>query len=249
MSIGEPGEYVLEIKAYSPETFPMGRLAAYMADLARLLGSADNVHFVKLLPGSTQLVHKVEPEAVPKVRERVTGVRLGNAAPDALVAFKALDQLMKADNTSGALTEKGVGQVIAFPGASAPALPDFGIVSQHTILDGRIIRMGGKGKVVPVLLETDGGYESHCEATREMARELREYYDGPLMRFSGNGKWHRGPDGWVLNNLLISFYEVLDDRGLIEVVSDLRQMPNARWAERDIWSELRDLRGEPGDDE
>ncbi|HWF08216.1 MAG TPA: hypothetical protein VG297_07120 [Bryobacteraceae bacterium] len=53
----------------------MVRLAEYLADLAALRGEYKSVHFVRLAPGSTQLVHSVEYEAEPKIRERLNGVR------------------------------------------------------------------------------------------------------------------------------------------------------------------------------
>ncbi len=56
-------EYRFVIDAYSPETLPMSRLAEYMTDLARLFGTAERVHFVRLEAGSTVLVQRVEPEA------------------------------------------------------------------------------------------------------------------------------------------------------------------------------------------
>ena len=52
----EQHEYRFTIDAYSPETLPMSRLAEYMAEVARLLGKVDQVHFVRLEPGSTVLV-------------------------------------------------------------------------------------------------------------------------------------------------------------------------------------------------
>ena len=61
----EQREYRFIIDPYSPGTLPMARLAAYMGELARLLGRLDKVHFVRLEEGSTVLVQRVEPEAAP----------------------------------------------------------------------------------------------------------------------------------------------------------------------------------------
>ena len=66
-------EYRFIIGAYSPDTLPMSRLAEYMADLARLLGEVERVHFACLERGSTTLVQVVEPEAVPEVQQRIHG--------------------------------------------------------------------------------------------------------------------------------------------------------------------------------
>ena len=79
-------EYKFRIEAYTPDTLPMERLAEYMADLAKVLGEPASVHFVRLDPGSTVLVQKVDEEAEPKVRQRVQKVHSGDGPPDALLA-------------------------------------------------------------------------------------------------------------------------------------------------------------------
>ena len=65
-----PYQYRFVIDAYTPDNLPMSRLAEYMADLAHLLGEAENVHFDHLETGSTVLVQHIEHEAVPKVKAR-----------------------------------------------------------------------------------------------------------------------------------------------------------------------------------
>ncbi len=227
----------------------MARLAEYMNNLARLLGEIPNTHFVKLIPGSTGLVHAVESEAIPKVRARISSLRNGDASPDVLGYYRAIDKLLRDDNAKGSLIEVGGAEIIAFPGATAPKTADFGLIAQHTVIDGRIRKMGGKGNVVPIMLETNDGFETHCEATRETARELRNYYDGPMLRFSGTGKWQRLESGWTLEKFVISSFVELDERGLIEVVADLRDLPNAGWKDRDVLGELRDVRGDGKDDQ
>lgn len=242
--MSERKEYILEIKAFSPDTIPMGRLADYMSDLARLLGEEASVHFVRLDPGSTGLVHAVEFEAVPKVAVRLESVRTGTAPADAQAAFQGIDKKLREDNADGYLRDTGGAQIIQFPGARAEKRPDFGVVSQATVLDGRIIRMGGRGKIVPIMLQTDDGFETHCEATRETARELRNFYDGPTLRFSGQGKWGRSDlAGWRLERFHISSYEQLDERGLAEIVADLRGGGSLS-IEGHASSTLRELRGD-----
>ena len=48
----EQHEYRFVIDACNPDTLPMSRLAEYMGELARLLGSPDQVHFVRLEGGA-----------------------------------------------------------------------------------------------------------------------------------------------------------------------------------------------------
>ena len=89
MSTGK--KYTFQIKAYTPETFPMGRLAEYMQDLATLLGERASVHFVGLVQGSTGLVHRVDAEAVPKVERRVADLGSGVGAADVAKVFGRIE--------------------------------------------------------------------------------------------------------------------------------------------------------------
>ncbi len=114
-------EYRFKIDAYTPETFPMARLAAYMGDLAVLLGEKEHVHFVRLEPGSTVLVQRIDRESAPRVRDRIRALRPseGQGAGDALSAFKAIDRRLAEDNATGELCGDGGAQIIRFPAASS----------------------------------------------------------------------------------------------------------------------------------
>ena len=79
-------EFRFRIDAFTPDTLPMERLAEYMTDLARMLGEPASVHFVRLDPGSTVLIQRIDEEAEPKVRHRVRTVRSGEGPADALAA-------------------------------------------------------------------------------------------------------------------------------------------------------------------
>ena len=75
----------------------MSRLAEYMAELARLLGEQEHVHFSHLEPGSAVLVSRIEEIAEPKVGERLRTVREGHGSKDAMQAYKALDDMLAKD--------------------------------------------------------------------------------------------------------------------------------------------------------
>lgn len=98
-----PEEYRFWIDAYSPESIPMARLAAYMHKLATLLGQEDRVHFARLEPGSTSVVHRIEREAVPKIRQRVALVATGDGPDDAKKAYRELNDMLRNDNAIGEL--------------------------------------------------------------------------------------------------------------------------------------------------
>jgi hypothetical protein len=77
---------------------PMARLAEYLAELALMLGERPAVHFVRVEAGSITVVHTVEAEAIPKVRERVQTVGSGTAPPDAMRAYRSINKMLRDDN-------------------------------------------------------------------------------------------------------------------------------------------------------
>ena len=225
-------EYRFVIDALSPETLPMSRLAEYMTDLAQLLGEAERVHFVRLEPGSTALVQRVEPEAVSEVRERLNAVGRGDALDDAAKAFKALNRHLADDDATGSLQE-GDAEVIRFPGRELPRPQTFGPFKQLGFLDGVLIRVGGRDDTVPVHLQ-DGETIHVCNATRETAKRLATYLYGPVLRVRGNGRWERGADGnWLMRRFNIDDFQELDEVPLSEVVGQLRGVEGGGWKDID----------------
>lgn len=239
-------EYKFKIEAFSPDTIPMARLAEYMADLAKMLGQEEHVHFVKLEAGSTNLVHKVEWEAVPKVRERVRAIKHGEAPPDAAKAYQSIDRRLAQDNAVGSLIDSiSEKKVVEFPGRKRPEPVTYGPFTQPGTLDGILIRIGGEDDPVPVHLE-DGDKIHICYAKRSIARVLAPHLFGSPLRVSGTGKWRREPDGsWLMDRFTIQDFTELNDAPLSEVVNKLRRV-EADWkSQEDPLGELDRLRRGP----
>ena len=246
--VADAKNLILKIDAYSPETIPMSRLADYMTDLAMLLGEKASVHFVRLDPGSTALVHRVDQEAVPKVNERLLLVRAGNGPSEARRAFAEIDRRMATDNASGVLTDEGGAEILPFLGINRFVEPEFGPFNEPGTIDGIVIRVGGQRQKVPIHLQTTTGFESHCEATREIAKELGKCLFGPEIRCVGVGRWFRDGTGlWEMRNFTISQFSILNDRPLPEIVSDLQEVQGSGWRElADPWAALADIRSGGG---
>src|SRR3954467_6218558 len=66
-------EYPFRIIGPKPDTISMARLAFYMAELAKLMGSAEHVHFKEVLDKSVSIVACVHAQQVsvisPRIRE------------------------------------------------------------------------------------------------------------------------------------------------------------------------------------
>ena len=93
-----PYEYRFTIDLFTPETFPLARLVEYLGDLANLLGHSDDVHFMRVDPGSAQLISLIDPPAQPKIRQRLAAVRHGGGPVDARKAFRSIDERLASDN-------------------------------------------------------------------------------------------------------------------------------------------------------
>jgi hypothetical protein len=118
-------QYRLRIDVFNIDNLPMSRLAEYMAELARLLGEQDHVHFSHLEDGSAVLVSNIDESALPKVAERVQKVREGRAPKEAMQAFRTLDGLLAKDNAVALLIPPDSSNVVEFlaaPGQSQCAM-------------------------------------------------------------------------------------------------------------------------------
>ena len=222
-------EYRFTIDAFTPDTIPMSRLAEYMADLARLLGEVECVHFVRLEGGSTAVVHAIEPQAVPKVRKRVQSITHEDIPSDVAAAFRRLNRLLAADNATGSLKEAESDLAIEFPGRDQQELVTYGALNQPGVLDGELIRIGGRDETVPVHLR-HGDLVHICNTDREIARRLGSHLYGRTLRVRGIGRWERDAEGvWSLRRFNIKDFEILDAASLSEVVGQLRDVEGSGW--------------------
>ncbi len=226
------------IDVYTPETMPMARLAEYMAQLAIILGEPASVHFDRLEPGSTVLVHRIEREAVPKVRERAASVRRGDAPPDAWRGYRTVNKLLREDNGVGLLKDKNAA-IIRFPGREE-AGETFASIRQYGSVDGRVMRIGGTDLTVPVLLQSEDQLISGCWTTKDIARQLAQRLFEQA-RVYGRGRWNRDADGkWNLLDFKIESFDPLDEAPLSEAIEELRST-QTQWDEF-AYSELELIR-------
>jgi hypothetical protein len=155
-------EYRLRIEAYTPSTMPMQRLAEYLAELAVMLGERASVHFVRLEPGSTSIVHQIEREAVPKIRQRTSSVRRGIGPRDSVRAYRKMNRMLREDNGRAVWAEERTSsEIIIFPGKDDAEEKVMGI-SQRGSVDGEIIRVGGAREIVPIMLKGDEDQVPGC---------------------------------------------------------------------------------------
>ena len=231
-------EHRFKIDVFTPETLPMERLAEYMSKFAKFLGEQDRVHFVAVERGSVVLVARAEAEVAQEVERQLLAFKQGSAQPAAVKAWQDLDDMLATDNAVGQLLDASGAERIAFPGRTRPKPLEFGPFREDGVLEGIIIRVGGKDGSVPIWLK-DGATIHKCTASVQLSKELSEHYQGALLRVRGSGRWMRLPNGeWKMLAFDIKDFEVLDSLPLAELVKQLQAIPGADWgadSARDLW--------------
>jgi hypothetical protein len=241
-----------KIDPYTPLTMPMARLAGYMGDLASLLGEPEHVHFLRVDSGSTQLVHFIEDEALPKIDERLDCTRRGEGPSDALMAFERINRRLREDNGTGVLIDTTGAEIIRFPGREDIEPITFNAFNQPGSLDGIVIVVGGKGDPVPVHIQSveDADLIHNCYAARGLAKDLAQYIFGSELRVNGMGRWLRDAEGkWNLERFLITGFLPLSNETLTSVIMGLRAVQGSEWESlKDPWMELDLIRNGPHED-
>jgi hypothetical protein len=220
--VADTVEYPFKINGLQRETLPMMRLAIYVSDLAKLLGSVDQVHFDRLDEGSVVIVSRVEQEAKPVVSPRVRSVARGEGPPEAVSTWKKLNEHLTEDKASAELTLPG-GEIIPFPGV-AKAERAVGPIRQPTTLQGRLVRLEGAAERVWVGIDDEAGLAGRISVTAARAQELGAYFHR-YVRLSGTGRWRREKDGrWILEHLDADTFEVLGEAPLADILRRVREM-------------------------
>lgn len=238
-AMADAEEFRFRIDAYTPETMPMARLAEYLEELAAILGEPKAIHFVRLDPGSTVVVHQVEREALPKVKGRAAAVARHQGPRDAMRAYRTINRMLRADNGEGVLQTATGAEIIRFPGIQEVAR--FGSVTQQCSVDGEVIRIGGTRERVPITLRSEEELIADCYTSRATARRIAPFLFEPVRLF-GNGRFIREDDGsWKLEHFVFENFVPLTEEPLSSVVEALRAIPGGEWGEGAL-EELRQIR-------
>lgn len=229
-----PKELDFSIDVFSPDTIPMSRLAEYMLQLANLYGSESAVHFREVRKGSAVLKAVIDDSAVSAVETRLRMVHDAAAPEDLKRAYQGLNTMLKTDHAIGEVRHATGNVVLAFPGRDTPAQKAYR-VKEAGVLDGVVIRIGGKDDTIPVWLKDGDGAIHKCEANSAMARELIQSYLSTPIRVTGQGDWVRSESGtWSLEKFRISGWEPLDETSIANIINA------ARLAKGNGWNQVED---------
>lgn len=238
-------EYRFIIDVFKPNTIPMARLAEYMADLARLLGSEAHVHFDRLEESSLALVQTIEPAAYPAVQSRIRSLDAGTPDEALRKDYEALDLKLQKDKARAKLLPPNSALIIEFPGRDRPQPVTYGPFAEEGTLQGQLISIRGKDATKHLIIQDGPVSYSNLETSEEMARELR-HHTFDYVRVNGTGRWLRLEDGtWKLQAFNVRSFEILSDEPLADVIAKLRKVSGNRWADSvNPISELLNLRGD-----
>lgn len=237
--------YVFRIDAFTPETIPMARLAAYMAELAAMLGEEDNVHFEKVTKGSAKLAVKVERPAVSKVRDNVNEARMGVRGTKG-DRYRKLNEMLRSDNAGATLKlNNSNSNILLFPGRKEPRPPKLGPFTQVFSRDGELVRIGGKDKTAHASIQDADGQTWSFEVSRGLARELAPHLFEGVIRLTGNVRATRNDDGeWSYDALKAHQFEELRAETLMEAIGRIRVLPASETWLPDAWHRIAQERDE-----
>jgi hypothetical protein len=234
-------EISLVIDAFTPDTLPMARLAAYMREFAILLGSEERVHFKKIKKSSACIVAFPDEQSAPKVKSRLEEVVAKTAPKPALKARQDLDDLMADDNAIGYIKEDGT-EVIRFPGRLRPAQERIGPVRRAASVEGQIYQIGGKDETVNVHLRGREG-DIRAEVSIELARKLAPHLLLGRIRMFGEGDWYRVNGKWERHNFTAVSFTPLENHSITDAIREVQELFGGVSPD-DFAATMAELRGE-----
>lgn len=215
ISMKKPNTYTLRIIGSHPDKLTLERMAVYLAELAKLMGEKDNVHFDKLVKGSASLRAWAEPSVASDVSKRVslTATKHEKAPKEAANALEKINDLLAQDGRRGELKNPDGAVIYPFPGGRKVKPVKELIVDQDSTITGQVIKIGGRDDTIPVLVKDPDGREYNCTIVgADLAKEIAAHYLGGQIELSGKGRWKRSAVGvWELVNLNVKSWSALSD--------------------------------------
>ena len=218
----------------------MRDLAAYITDLAELLGNHDSVHCHQIRDGSVEVVFDVEPSSTESVVERMLDARHSTGELSARNAYRSLNQRLKRDGASGTVMEQN-GEaprtLIEIPGVREEVEERLPVLWEAGTVDGILTGVGGRlldPEWVSVRI-VDSGTVVNCEARPSTAIEIARHLLTTPIRVAGKGRWvHDEDKGWRLDKFRIEQFDVLDSRPVAHLVGEMREIyAGTDWARMD----------------
>lgn len=234
-----PSEYELKIKDLKPSTTSMARLALYMAELSKLMGEKDHVHFDRVEESSLRLISKVDPVAQSNVNNRLKNT---NLTQETRSAFNAIQKLLGEDQTTAELLAAGV-SILKISGKTETKPTH--LPKEMITLRGELIKIGGSDNTIPfTIIEQRTGEKINGNVLgKNMAKDLAKHLFNHI-ELVGTGNWlyDQQRDEWKLEGYHVSGFSALKSIPALQAIETLYSESNPN-AENPLHI-LHEIRGE-----
>ena len=231
--------HIFRIEGLSKETIAMRDLAAYLTDLAELLGHHESVHFQEVHEGSVEVAYEVEVPSIEPVTSRLIDASRQSGDPIVRNAYLNLNQRLKRDRSSGTIIEKSATDqrtLVEIPGVLEEKGDRFPVLWEAGTVDGTPTGVGGRRldpDWVSVRLD-DSGNPLSCEAKPPVAIAIAHHLLSTPIRAHGKGRWIHDERRWRLDKFRIEHFDPLDARPMAELVGEMRELyAETDWARED----------------
>ncbi|MEY3995978.1 MAG: hypothetical protein RL344_321 [Pseudomonadota bacterium] len=227
----------------SPTTFPMERLAEYMAIFAKLIGADNQPVFKEVSKGSTCL-----DITVPALWETRTEQSLLRAANDpSYKNHKYINQLeedLLKDGYKSAELLNARKQLIFLVTPQAAKITHS--VNHAAKLEGEIVGVFGRNDKMHITVRDYGGRIFKLLADVPTGQKLARHLRGGFLRLQTKGVWNRTNNGWVTdpNKCHVINFDELEDIDALTIFQEMRNIPGNNWTTMNnpeqVCRELRD---------
>jgi len=226
---GDVKKFTFKIADFTPETMPFGRLVKYYAEIARMIGTADNLHLLDIVESSHGSAFAIDRNHEAELIKRLDSIKKGTAPKQAIRAHGTINAMLKEDNTSGMFSDPDGKNVIVFPGKRTDESSQIRIRDAATFT-GELYHIAGTRDDAKIRINTDAYGVVFCTTTKNIAKELRDYLFEDV-KVSGRGVWTRGEGGaWDIDDFYITHFEPVMKENLRSAVNRLRSM-GVNWPE------------------
>jgi hypothetical protein len=232
-------EYNFHIKAFSPDTIPMEKLADYMLELSKVLGNPEHVHFNKLTSGSTGVSVKVENEVVKDTDYRIKNIKTDSQTKK---HWFNINKMLKKDNTSAEFHKELV-KIYDFPGVKLITQEIKPFWQENFIIQGKVYSVGGKDNTKHVHILDNEGNSFPCETNEEVAKKISDYLFDTIVTAYGKAKVKRNIEGiWEIQAFKLHDFEPVSSTDLTDTFNSLRNIDTGWHNVEDPYKKLEDLR-------
>lgn len=247
MAVDTKCSYMLRIPGRRPTEMRLDRLAAYMAELAALLGAKNEPTFAAIKDASVGVC-----ASVPASRQKAVFTRVYQAKSDSssrpATHFRRIEALLSQDGLPRAELRDGCDKIIYLFEAPEARNQNVLTIKQSGQVDGTVTGLVGADDTMHLYLRDALDRDLKLIVKEEsLARDLLGHFRSGTLRVQLDGQWVRTEDGWVpeASKCVVSAFEVLDELPARDIFRELASFPGNGWSEIEdpigAWRELRGL--------